>query len=61
YPEWQLKVCLIIHDEVVCEVNEQYANEAAKAIKLCLETAVKLCIPLIADVGIGDNYSDAKP
>jgi len=61
YPDWQLKMCLIVHDEIVCEVNEQYASEAAKAIKECMETAVKLCIPLVADVGIGDNYHTAKP
>ena len=61
YPDWQLKICLIVHDEIVCEVNEQYASEAAKAIKECMETAVSLCIPLVADVGIGDDYADAKP
>jgi len=61
YPEWCLKMNLIVHDEIVCEVNEQYASETAKAIKECMETAVKLCIPLVADVAFAGDYHNAKP
>lgn len=61
HPEWGMDFLLIVHDEVVLEANEQFAEEAKKLIKHCMETAVKFCIPVVADVGVGFNYADGKP
>jgi len=60
HPEWELKLLLIIHDELVLEVKDAFVQEAAVAVKKAMESAVNLKVPLIADVGTGKRYSDAK-
>lgn len=60
-PEWDMRFLLIVHDEVVLEVNERFTDEAVKLIKSCMENAVKFCIPVIADVGSGLDYASSKP
>lgn len=59
-PSWGLKTIASIHDEILYEVREEHADEAAKAIKQCFETAVKFVVPVVAEVSIGNNYSEAK-
>ena len=59
-PQWELKAIATVHDEAVYEVKEQYAQEAAKEIKKAFESVVKFVVPLVADVSIGNNYSEAK-
>jgi len=60
YPEWDCRLVLSVHDELVFEVKKIYAEEAAKEIKYTMEQAIKLCIPLTIDIGVGDNYGQAK-
>ena len=60
HPEWDLKSIMTVHDEVVYKVKEEYTEEASKLIKHCFETAVKFCIPIVADIGVGNNYGEAK-
>ena len=59
-PIWHLKMVLTVHDELVMEVDKDWAEVAAKSVKYEMEHAVKLSMPLIADIGIGINYSGAK-
>jgi DNA polymerase-1 len=59
-PQWSMKIIALIHDEIVTEVNEQYAEEAKIAINKAMITAVKLKVPVLADVHIGDDYSQIK-
>ena len=61
HPNWGMNFLLIVHDEVVLEVDEQFAEETKKLVKHCMETAVKFCIPIVADVGEGSDYATAKP
>jgi len=58
--EWDLKTIATVHDEGVWQVKEEYVDEASKMIKECFETAVKFCVPMLADVSQGDNYGEAK-
>lgn len=58
--EWECLFILTLHDELVYEVKKQYAEEAAKQLKYCMENTIKLSVPFIADVGIGLNYAEAK-
>ena len=58
--DWGAKIILIVHDEVVCEVNEKSIKEAAPKIEKCMIEAVKMCVPLEVDIGTGYSYSEAK-
>ena len=50
-----------VHDELLLEVPEGEVEELVKLLKHEMETAVLLDVPLVADVGVGDNWLDAKP
>lgn len=57
---WDLRCVGTVHDEAIYIVEEQYAEQAAKMIKACFEKSVKLGVPVVADVQIGNNYSECK-
>ena len=48
-----------VHDELVFEVHAEKSEEYARLIKSLMENAAKLTVPLIVDVGIGDNWDEA--
>jgi DNA polymerase-1 len=45
-----------VHDELVLEVPKNKINEVSKIIKEKMENVIKLNVPLIVDVKIGDNW-----
>ncbi|HOW60613.1 MAG TPA: DNA polymerase I [Candidatus Moranbacteria bacterium] len=53
-----VKIILQIHDEIILEVKEAIAEEVAKKVKEILENIIKLEVPLVADVKIGDNWGE---
>src|ERR687884_570044 len=50
-----------VHDELLVEVPEKETAKVTEILKHEMETAVSLDVPLVADVGVGDNWMDAKP
>jgi DNA polymerase-1 len=54
-------VCMImqVHDELVFEVADDYADEAAREIGNRMCRAAQLAVPLVVDVGIGSNWDEA--
>jgi DNA polymerase-1 len=50
-----------VHDELLVEVPEKEVEEVSAILKREMESAVSLDVPLVADVGVGDNWMDAKP
>jgi len=60
HPEWELKLVLIIHDELVMEVKDEFVEVAKCGVKKAMESAVELVVPLIVDINSGKHYSDAK-
>ena len=50
---------LQIHDELVFEVPENYAQKAGQIIKENMEKVVKLSVPLVVEVGMGKNWREA--
>jgi DNA polymerase-1 len=50
-----------VHDELLVEASADTAEHVAEILKREMETAVSLDVPLIVDVGIADNWMDAKP
>lgn len=53
------KMLLQVHDELVFEAPENEVEIAAKLIKQIMENVVDYDVPLIAEVGIGDNWTQA--
>ncbi len=51
-------ICMImqVHDELVFEAPAARCDEAAEAIAREMAAAAELCIPLVVDTGIGENW-----
>lgn len=55
------RMILQVHDELVFEVPQQEVERTSAVVKTALEQAVKLDVPLPVEVGVGENWMDAKP
>jgi DNA polymerase-1 len=56
----ETKMLLQVHDELLFEAPPQEAEQVSKMVKREMENVHKLDVPLIVDVGIGENWRDAK-
>jgi DNA polymerase-1 len=54
------RMILTVHDELLFETPAGAADETAAAVKDLMEHAVTLNVPLEVDVGIGENWKEAK-
>ena len=54
------RMILTVHDELLFEAPKEAADEASAAVRELMEGAVKLNVPLTVDVGVGDNWKEAK-
>lgn len=54
-----IKLVMQVHDELVFEVYAPHAIAYAEKVKQCMEQATELSVPLIVDVGIGENWDEA--
>ncbi len=54
------RLLLQVHDELVLEAPAGRAEEAARATKEVMEAVWPLSVPLLAEVGVGPNWVDAK-
>lgn len=50
-----------VHDELLVETPAGESEQVAQILKREMEGAVQLDVPLVVDVGIADNWMDAKP
>ena len=57
---YQARLLLQVHDELICEVPPDEWEELQPKIKSTMESAVKLSVPLIADVHAGQNWMETK-
>ncbi len=53
-----VQMILQIHDEIILEVKNEKAEEAAKKLKLAMENVHPLRVPLVVDAKIGDNWGE---
>ncbi|KKL82132.1 hypothetical protein LCGC14_1987910, partial [marine sediment metagenome] len=52
---------MIVHDEVVMEINEDMVNKVVPIIRDVMENAMpKLPLKMEVDIGIGQTYSGVK-
>jgi len=54
------RMILTVHDELVFEVPEMDVNKVRNFVKNIMENVVKLDVPVTVEVGVGNNWRDAK-
>lgn len=54
-----IRMIMQVHDELVFEVRSKNVEKYRQLIKNIMENAAKLAVPLIVDVGVGDNWDEA--
>ena len=55
------RMILTVHDELLFEAPQDEAERAAESVREQMEGAAALKVPLTVDVGIAENWRDAKP
>ena len=53
------RMLLQVHDELIFEVAEQDVDLLADGVKFRMVTAASLDVPLVVDVGVGNNWDEA--
>ncbi len=56
---WASKMLLQVHDELVFDVPKTEVDTLTEMVKHEMENAFSLDVPLVVDVGIGDNWLEA--
>ncbi|MGI3129163.1 DNA polymerase I [Halopseudomonas pachastrellae] len=53
------RVIMQVHDELVLEVHEDQIDAVTKGLKDHMAQAAELDVPLVVEVGVGDNWDEA--
>ena len=56
---YPIQMIMQVHDELVFEVHEDFVDEANLKITELMSSCYSLDVPLIVDIGIGDNWDKA--
>jgi len=54
-----LNMLMQVHDELVFEVAPDKLDTASSKIRQLMESAAELSVPLVVDIGVGDNWDEA--
>ena len=57
---YRTAMLLQVHDELVFEVPPEEVGAVGQLVKGEMESAGQLQVPLLVDIGVGDNWRDAK-
>jgi DNA polymerase I len=57
---YQAKMLLQVHDELVLEIPQDEWEELQPKIKATMEGAIALSVPMVAEIGSGANWMEAK-
>lgn len=58
--QYQAKLLLQVHDELVFEIPPQELSELETTIQATMENSIKLSVPLVVDIHAGQNWMEAK-
>ena len=53
------KLIMQVHDELVLEVPHGELDEVGEGLRARMQDVAQLEVPLIVDVGVGDNWDEA--
>jgi len=56
----QAAMLLQVHDELLFELPAEEVEAVGRMVKREMENVYRLEVPLVADIGVGDNWRDAK-
>jgi DNA polymerase-1 len=54
------RMILTVHDELLFEAPKEAADETVAVVRDRMEKAVALKVPLTVDIGVGENWKEAK-
>ena len=54
------RLILQVHDELIVETYRSELTEVKQLVKECMENAIELRVPVIAEISSGDNWYNAK-
>ena len=57
---FRTRMVLQVHDELIFDVYKAELDEVRQIVKAGMEKVIKLKVPLVADIGVGDNWLEAK-
>ena len=57
--EQDIRLIMQVHDELVFEVRESFMDTAISHIREDMESAMQLSVPLVVDIGTGNNWDEA--
>lgn len=57
--EFDARMIMQVHDELVFEVREEQIDAFVAAVKEKMATAVDLDVPLLVEAGVGENWEQA--
>ncbi len=53
------RMIMQVHDELILEVPQDELEDVLSGLKTRMSNAARLDVPLIVDVGVGDNWDEA--
>ena len=56
----QTRMILTVHDELVFEASEAELEKAREIVRAEMEGAYAMKVPLKVDLGVGENWKEAK-
>jgi DNA polymerase-1 len=54
-----VKMIMQVHDELVFEIKDEELDSSCGQIRSFMEGAAELRVPLVVDLGVGDNWDEA--
>ncbi|MBR2743786.1 MAG: DNA polymerase I [Clostridia bacterium] len=58
--DYDAKIVLQIHDELMIECKKEDAENVEKLLKECMESAIQMSVPLLVEAEVADNWYEVK-